>query len=62
MEVLEIYVPFIDETIYFPKAYYKIAKRNGNKWNWEIKLLELEKCNITKFNKNTLDNLYCLKI
>jgi len=63
------YDPFIDETIYYPRAYFKKGKRNGDKWNWEIKEFELERCKIEKFgksfqdkfNKNVLDNLYCFK-
>ena len=63
------YDPFIDETIYYPRAYFKKGKRNGDKWNWEIKEIELERCKIEKFGKsfrdkfknNVLDNLYCFK-
>ena len=63
------YDPFIDETIYIPKAYFKIGKRNGEEWDWKIKDVELERCNINKFGsfykdkfKNkTLDTLYCFK-
>jgi len=63
------YDPFIDETIYYPKAYFKTAKREGANWDWKIKNLELERCNIDKFGKfykdifkvKTLDTLYCFK-
>ena len=63
------YDPFIDETVYIPKAYFKTAKRNGSKWDWNIKDIELERCDINKFGsfykdkfKNkTLDTLYCFK-
>ena len=63
------YDPFIDETIYIPKAYFKIGKRKGEEWDWKIKDVELERCNINKFGsfykdkfKNkTLDTLYCFK-
>ena len=65
------YDSIIDERIYYPKAYYKKAVRKGdnNAWEWEIKSLDLETCNITNFGKdfqsvfknNTLNNLYCFK-
>ena len=51
LESPDTYDPFIDETIYFPKAYFKSAIRNGSKWNWEVKELELEKCNVSKFGE-----------
>ena len=42
------YDSIIDESIYFPKAYYKEAIRNGaNKtWEWTTRPLELEICKI----------------
>ena len=69
LESPDTYDPFIDETIYFPKAYFKSAIRSGSEWDWEVKELELEKCNISKFgefyrdkfSKNVLENLYCFK-
>ena len=63
------YDAFIDERIYFPKAYYKKAVRIGSKWNWFVKELELEICKLEKFGKSyrdifkhkPLDNFYCFK-
>ena len=65
------YDSIVDESIYYAKAYYKKAVRKGdnNTWDWEIKPLDIEICNITKFGKdfksvfknNTLNNLYCFK-
>ena len=63
------YDAFIDETIYYPKAYFKSAKREGADWVWKIKTKELEKCKINKFGEfyrdifkeKTLDTLYCFK-
>ena len=63
------YDPFIDEGIYYPRAFFKNAKRNGDKWKIESKEVELERCKIEKFGKdfqdklihNSLDNLYCFK-
>ena len=69
LEDPKTYDPFIDETIYFPKAYFKTGKSNGEKWVWTVKEVELERCKIEKFGsfyrdkfKNkTLNNLYCFK-
>ena len=63
------YDPFIDETIYYPKAYFKKGIRNGDRWNFDIKEIELERCKIDKFGKafqdkiihNSINNLYCFK-
>jgi hypothetical protein len=69
LENPETYDQFIDETIYYPKAYYKRAERNGKNWKWFVKELELEKCQIEKFGSfykdnfkgKGLNNLYCFK-
>ena len=61
--------PFVDETIYYPKAYFKVGHRVKNTWNWDIKPIELEVCQIEKFGskyreifkEKPLNNLYCLK-
>jgi hypothetical protein len=63
------YDPFIDETIYYPKAFFKKGIRKGDKWNFDIKEMELERCKIEKYGKafqdtmvhNALNNLYCFK-
>ena len=63
------YDPFIDERIYYPKAYFKKGFRNGTNWMWNVKELEIEQCKIEKFGKNYKDifkvkplhNLYCFK-
>ena len=63
------YDSFIDETIYFPKAYYKKAERHGNNWEWSSKELELERCQLEKFGshyrdifkRKPLNNFYCFK-
>ena len=60
---------YLDESIYYPKAYYKQAKRENNTWKWKIEEIEIEKCKLEKFGKNyqnlfsnkPLDNLYCIK-
>ena len=63
------YDSYLDESIYYPKAYYKQAKRENNIWKWEIEEIEIEKCKLEKFGKNyqnlfsnkPLNNLYCFK-
>ena len=63
------YDPFIDENIYYPKAYFRTAIRDGDKWKLTIKELELERCNINKcgqfyrslYKQRNLNNLYCFK-
>ena len=63
------YDTFIDEEIYYPKAYFKRAERKGENWNWFEKELELEKCKLEKFGsafRNVFENkplntLYCFK-
>ena len=63
------YDPFIDESIYYPKAYFKRAHRNGEQFDFDVKELELERCKIEKFGKKfqdkiahiSINNLYCFK-
>ena len=45
----ETYNSFIDEGIYYPKAYFKRAERKGDDFEWDIKELELERCKLEKF-------------
>ena len=70
LESPDIYDTFIDETIYYPKAYFKKGeRRKDGKWQWDQKELELERCKIEKFGNSfqskfktyDLDNLYCFK-
>ena len=64
------YDTFVDETIYYPKAYYKIAQIKGNNWDWVEKELELERCKIEKFGSfhreifrnKPLNTFYCFKV
>ena len=62
--------PFIDETIYYPKAefYTGIKKDSNSDFTWDIRELEVEPCQLEKFGedfrdlfKGKLDGLYCLK-
>ena len=43
------YDSFIDEGIYYPKAYFKRTERKGDDFEWDIKELELERCKLEKF-------------
>ena len=43
------YDAFIDEDIYIPKAYFKRAEKKGDDFEWQVKELELERCQIEKF-------------
>ena len=61
--------PFIDETIYFIDLQFRTGQRINNNWNWKIERLELEVCNLEKFNPKYYDlfkdkplsNMYCPK-
>ena len=64
------YKPIIDESIYYPKVYYKIAKRNEKEgFIWIQKPLEYGKCELNDFDENyqklfmnyNLENMYCIK-
>ena len=59
---------FIDETIYYPLAYFISGKKEGNNWNFVPKPLQIERCKLQKFGSKyrelfkdkDLDDLYCL--
>ena len=63
------YDVYIDERIYFPKAYFKKAERKGNDFEWTITEIELERCKLEKFGSfyqetfklKPLNNYYCFK-
>ncbi len=64
------YKPIVDESIYYPKVYYKIAKRNEKEgFIWTQKPLEYGKCELNDFDENyqklfmnyNLENMYCIK-
>ena len=59
---------YIDETIYYPKAFFKTQIRNGENWDIETKELELVQCKVEYFGKDfqdsvidSIENLYCFK-
>ena len=41
--------PFIDETIYYPKAEFLEGKKVGGIWEYNSKEIVLEKCKLEKF-------------
>jgi len=61
--------PFIDETIYYIDLQFRTGQRIANVWNWKVQRIELEICNISKFNPKYYDlfkdkplkNMYCPK-
>ena len=63
------YDVFIDEDIYIPKVYFKRAERKGDIFEWQVKELELERCQLKKFGsiyqdifqKKELNSHYCFK-
>ena len=70
LEHPETYDQFIDETIYYPKAYFKIQTRKDDDDNWDIQTidLELERCSPDSFGEDfqdslidSIENLYCFK-
>ena len=61
---------FIDDTIYYVKAYYKRGIKEGNVWNWETIPLEIETCKLESFGEEyrdifkdkSIDNLHCVNV
>ena len=49
------YDTIYDDTIYYPKAYFKRGVREGNNWKWDIIELETERCKLEKFGKKYQD-------
>ena len=37
---------FIDETIYYPVAMFRMGKKIDNEWQWETRMLGTEQCKI----------------
>ena len=67
LEDPKTYDTFIDESIYIPKAYFKRAEKQGDKFQWQTRELMLEPCKIDNFgsiykktfDKKDLKNNYC---
>ena len=64
------YKPILDETIYYPKIYYRFGQRNKEEgFIWYNKSLEFGICKLKDFDKNyqkffinyDLSNMYCIK-
>ena len=62
-------LPFIDPTIYNIQAFYRSGKRENGVWNWSIKPVPLEICQLEKFSPKyqdlfkdkPLSSMYCPK-
>ena len=62
-------IPFINETIYYPKVEYYKGVRLGGIMNYTIEEIEIERCQLEKFGSTfkeifkdqPLSNLYCVK-
>ena len=62
-------IPFIDETIYYPKLEFWRGERIGGEWSWTSKDLELVRCQLDYFGPlywdlfrdKPLNDLYCIK-
>ena len=62
-------LPFIDPTIYNIQAFYRSGKRVNGIWNWSIKQVPLEICQLEKFSPKyqdlfkdkPLSSMYCPK-
>ena len=63
------YNPFVDESVYYPKAYFKRAEMKGDAFEWKIGELEVERRKLEKFGESyrevfknvDLYNHYCFK-
>ena len=61
--------PFVDETIYSISAQFRTGHKINNIWNWKVKPIEVEICQLSKFNPEYYDlfkdkpmaNMYCPK-
>ena len=61
---------FVDDTIYYVKAYYKRGIKEGNVWNWETIPLEIETCKLESFGEEyrdifkdkSINNLHCVNV
>jgi len=60
---------YVDETIYYTRAFFKVGKKVQQVWTWQEKELEVEVCQLDKFGtryrevfKNVrLHRFYCVK-
>ena len=63
------YDPFLDEGVYYPKAFFKRAEMKGDVFEWDVIPLEIERCQREKFGESYQDvfkhidltNRYCFK-
>ena len=60
--------PFVDDSIYYVKAYFIRGVKIGKEWKYEQTPLEIEKCKLEKFGEQyrdlfkdkSIENLYCI--
>ena len=60
---------FVDESIYYARAFYYSGKKENGYWDWKTQEIPLERCKLEKFGKKyqdmfkdkDLNNLYCLE-
>jgi hypothetical protein len=60
---------FVDETIYYARAFFYAGRKENGNWIWEEKEIGLERCKLEKFGKKyqdmfkdkDLNNMYCLE-
>ena len=64
------YTPILDETIYYPKVYYKEAIRNNiDGFEWNEYILNVSNCQLSDFGEEyqqfylnrKIENMYCVK-
>ncbi len=61
---------FVDDSIYYVKAFYRRGVKNGPTWNWETIPLETETCQLDKFGEEyreifkdkAVDQLHCVPV
>ena len=61
---------FVDDGIYFVKAYYRRGVKEGTTWKWETIPLEIETCQLDKFGEEyrdifedkAVDQLHCVPV
>ena len=61
---------FVDDTIYYPLAFYIRGVKDGNIWNWEKIPLHLEPCKLESFGEEyrdifkekNIDQLHCVPV
>ena len=61
---------FVDDSIYFVKAFFRIGYKNGSTWEWQTIPLEIEDCKLESFGEEyrdifkdkSVDQLHCVPL